>query len=98
MFIDIVAVSFNTFLSRPWKGVLGSRLGTRDTGRLEKGALQHSEGEDSFHHFIVEKSKDLRTKGLAGGHGAGRAERGLEWGGLLSRAVYCSPTPFPALP
>lgn len=37
--------------------------------RLDKGDLPDSEGEDSSHHFIDEKSEDLRTESLAQSEG-----------------------------
>lgn len=42
--------------------VLGSQLWTKYTEGLGKGALQDSEVEDSFPHFIDEKNEDLKTE------------------------------------
>lgn len=37
--------------------------------RLDKGDLPDSEGENSFHHFIDEKSEDLKTESHAQSEG-----------------------------
>lgn len=37
--------------------------------RLDKGGLPDSEGEDSFHHFIDEKSEGLKTESLSQSEG-----------------------------
>lgn len=67
--LDNACFSFNTFSWKPckWFCVHNCKQGMQK--RLDKGGLPDSEGEDSFHHFIDEKSEGLETESLSQSEG-----------------------------